>query len=255
MNPFFDISSENEIPENTHQLNNLGQRRIYASFGKRIRGDWGETTNFESNHIYTEVSSKDYDRQFVSKLLNIRPSYRIDEFINHHYKHFLSTNSEDTESFLKHMRYEILPILKKLTDKDSYIELFEIWLKNQNTKPKEKRQTQKINNTINIGTANAPIQIQQNTDYSTQTHSNQISKDQITEFLEILRKDIREIDVKIREDFFREMEYATIQLTRNKNIRAQLSSIGELMKEVGIGTFTNLVSAPVFEIIRPFLGL
>lgn len=255
MNPFFDIGKQNDLPEEAYQLDNLGTQRIFASFGKRIRGDWGESARYESSHVYTDVTAEDYDHQFVSKLLRTRPSYKIDGLIDHHFNFYLSKHPGDKEEFLVHMRYEILPILKKRGTNEVYAELFDKWIKKQDMKSEEQKQNQTINNTINVGSVNAPVQFQQNSNHSTQTQHNHIEKDQLKEFFEILKKDIDLIDENIRRDFAIEMDYAVSQLERDRDVKPQLLSIGGLMKDVGISTFTNLLAAPIFEVIKPYLGL
>ena len=51
------------------------------------------------------------------------------------------------------------------------------------------------------------------------------------------------------------MDYAIAQLERNKDIKPQLLNIGLLIKDVGISTFSNLLAAPISELIKPYLGL
>jgi hypothetical protein len=254
MNPFFDISTQSDLPDGAHQLENLGSQRIFASFGKRIRGDWGERDHYQSSHVYTDVTAEDYDHQFVSRLLRVKPSYKIDGLIDHHFNFYVSDNAGGKELFLEHMRYEILPLLKKRSTNEAYIELFEKWINNKKMKPEEKN-NQTINNTINVGTVNAPLQFQQNTSHATQVQHNNLQKDQLKDFFEILRDDLQAMDENIRKDFAMEMDYAVAQLERNRDVQPQLTTIGSLMKDVGLGTFTNLLAAPIFEIVKPLLGL
>jgi hypothetical protein len=254
MNPFFDISTQNDLPNGAYQLENLGSQRIFASFGKRIRGDWGESDHYQSSHVYTDVTAEDYDHQFVSRLLRVRPSYKIDGLIDHHFNFYVSGNAEGKELFLEHMRYEILPILKNRSTNEAYVELFEKWINNKKMKPEEKH-NQTINNTINVGTVNAPLQFQQNSNHATQFQHNHLQKDQLKDFFEILRHDLQAMDENIRKDFAMEMDYAVVQLERNRDVQPQLTTIGTMMKDVGLGTFTNLLAAPIFEIVKPLLGL
>ncbi|MCX2585667.1 hypothetical protein [Pedobacter sp. MR22-3] len=255
MNPFFDISAQNGLPDEVYQLENLGSQRIYASFGKRVRGDWGERDQYQSSHIYTDVTAEDYDHQFVSKLLRIRPSYKIDGLINHHFNFYLTNHPGKKEEFIVHMQYEIFQILKKRSTNEAYVELFDKWIKKQSMKSEEQKHGQTVNNTINVGNVNAPLQFQQNSDHSVQTQHNHLQKDQIKDFLEILKRDIQQVDESIRKDFAMEMDYAIVQLGRDRDVMPQLSTIGGLMKDVGIGTFTNLLAAPIFEVVKPYLGL
>jgi hypothetical protein len=257
MNPFFDISTENVVNEvDSFQLKNLGQRRIYASLGKRIRGDWGASDQYESSHFYTDVTTEDYDNQFVSRLLKTRPSYKIDKLINHHLQFYLSLHPDNKEEFLKHMRYEIFPLLKKRSTNSAYVELFEKWINNQNMDSEKHNQAQTINNTINVRNVNAPLQFQQGSDHSVQTqHNHPVSNDELKSFFEILRKDIQQFDEDIRKDFSMEMDYALSQLKQGRDVKTQISNISRLIKDVGIGTFSNLLAAPIFEVVKPLLGL
>ena len=255
MNPFFDISKEKDLPAESHQLRDLGNQRIYASFGKRTRGEWGERGTYQSSNVYTDVTTADYDNQFISKLVRVRPVYEMDKLINHHFNYYISQNPQQKKEFLKHMRYEIFPALRKRTSNEAYIQLFEEWLDNQSPKPNKDTMPNTVNNTINVGNVNAPTQFQQNSDHSVQTQQNHYQKEQIKEAFELLSRDIQNVNEQIRNDFAIEMDYAIAQLEKDKDIKPQLLSIGSLMKDVGINTFANLLAAPVYEFIKPFLGL
>lgn len=255
MNPFFDISTHTELPEGSLQLENLGSRRIWMSLGKRVRGDWGEGNRYERKHIYTDVTAEDYDRQFITKMLRIRPSYDIDRLIDHHFAYYLSNRRENENQFLKHMRYEIYPALKKRDTSGVYTELFDKWLQSKSVHSHDLQSGQTVNNnTINFGNIHAPIQFQQNSSNVVQTQHNHISQEQVREFIDLLRKDIEQVDENIRKDFAMEMNYAVKQLEKGQDAKPQLLSIGGLMKDAGINTFANVLAAPVFEFIKPYLG-
>ena len=51
------------------------------------------------------------------------------------------------------------------------------------------------------------------------------------------------------------MEYASLQMKKDKDIKSQLSNLGSLISEVGLSFFINLVSSGVFEVMKPHLGL
>jgi len=52
-----------------------------------------------------------------------------------------------------------------------------------------------------------------------------------------------------------EMDYALSQLKHGRDVKSQISNISRLIKDVGIGTFSNLLAAPIFEVVKPLLGL
>ncbi|QQL50276.1 hypothetical protein [Mucilaginibacter ginkgonis] len=251
MNSFYDIGTHNKISECSYQLENLGSQRAWASFGKRIRGDWGERDQYETNTIFTDVTAEDYDKQFITRLLRIRPSYKIDGFIDHHLNHFLRNNPGGLDDFIKHMRYEIYPELRK-RGSEAYIDLFGKWLSDKSTAT---HAIQTVNNTINITGNNAPIQFQQNSAHAVQTQNNDISESQIREFLETVRLDLHHIDANLRSDFEIEMNYAVAQLDKGRDAQPQLSRIYGLMRDIGLGTFTNLLASPIYDLIKHFLHL
>ncbi|MES2458891.1 MAG: hypothetical protein V4594_25295 [Bacteroidota bacterium] len=254
MNPFYDISDQKELPADSLQLKNLGTEKVFASIGKTSRDGWGGRSTEWSRHM-TPVNPEDYDSQFVHKLMKSRPIYTMNKVLDHHLQNYCSIHVKGQADFFTHMRYVALPALKKIKNSEVCVNLFEEWLEEKMKSKKPQIPNTVNNNTINIGEANAPLQFQQNSNYSVQTQHNHLQKDQIKDFLEILRKDIQHIDENIRKDFAMEMDYAVVQLERERDIKPQLSTIGSLMKDVGMGTFTNLLAAPVFEILKPYLGL
>jgi len=256
MNPFFDISTDENLSTDLLPLRNLGKQRIFAIVGGRRGSDyWGTSGSSNTTH-YTNVVADDYDNQFVYKLQKWKPVYDINRIMDYHYQHYTSSHQQGQEEFLKHMRYVILPKLKKQKNAEVCIELFEQWL-NQKT-PQKSQQTKPhtVNhNTINVGSVTAPTQFQQNSDHSIQTQHNHYQKEDIKQAFELLEKDIQNVNEQIRKDFAMEMTYAVTQLERDKDIKPQLLNIGTLMKDIGMGTFTNLLAAPIFEFIKPHLGL
>lgn len=253
MNPFFDISQSENLSDEDLQLHNLGSQRIMASIGTPSRNEWGERS-FQTSNFYTPTVAEDYDNLFVYKLNKWKPVYAIEQVVNHHYQFYIKTNPSGHDNFMKHMRYVILPIMKRQKSTDASIELFEEWLDTRAPK-KQTKGSGAVNNTISIGNVNAPLQFQQSSDHAVQTQHNHYLQGQIIEAFELLKKDMSNIDAQIRADFAIEMTYAVTQLEKNKDVRPQLLNIGGLIKDVGIGTFTNLLAAPIFEIIKPLLGL
>lgn len=255
MNPFFDIDVNENLPEDAIALRNLGLQLPWITAGRRGSDFWG-TTGYESKTVYKNTTSEDYDKQFINKLLKWKPVYNIGKVIEHHYQHYCDRHNQDHEEFIKHMRYVIFPVLKKRPNANTVIELFEQWLDQ-----KEKKNDQKLNNytvnnnTINVGNIHAQTQFQQSSDHSVQTQHNSPTKAVMDEAFALLRADIQKLDEQIRKDFSMEMDYAVAQLAKDKDIKSQLTNIGNMISQVGIGMFSSLLAAPVFEVIKPHLGL
>lgn len=110
-------------------------------------------------------------------------------------------------------------------------------------------------NIINTGDINAPLQLQQNTQYSQQEQTTTFAQENIKSFFDALKADIVDFESNRKKDFETEISYAEIQLQKGKDVKNQLSNIGELMREIGLGVFTNVVASPIYEIIKPFLSL
>jgi hypothetical protein len=254
MNPFFDISPDQNLSIDALPLYCLGKQRIYATIGRKGSDFWGTSGTASTNH-YIDVVAGDYDNQFVYKLQKWKPVYEIEQLIEHHYQYYITGHTQGHDVFLKHMRYEILSKLKKKNNTEDLCELFEQWLNRKAPKGNEPNRPQTVNNTINVGSVNAPAQFQQNSNHSIQSQHNHYQKEDIKQAFELIEKDIQNVNEQIRKDFAMEMDYAITQLQKDKDIKPQLLNIGALMKAVGMGTFTNLLAAPIFELIKPYLGL
>lgn len=130
MNPFFDISENTELPEDALPLRNLGAQLPWLTVGRRSSDFWG-TDGTSSKTTYRATTSGDYDQQFIRKLLRWKPIYQIDSVLDHHYYHYLNHNQHSQSDFLKHLRYVILPLLKKKPNAEVCVQLFEGWLQTQ----------------------------------------------------------------------------------------------------------------------------
>jgi hypothetical protein len=256
MNPFFDISNDENLPYDEFPLRNLGRQQIFAIIGGRRGSDYWGTSGTASKTTYRDTVPEDYDKQFIYKLQKWKPVYAIDHLIEYHYGYYTGEHQQGHDPFLKNMRYVILPKLKKIKNNEVCVELFEQWLDHKAPKIKEDIKPSIVNyNNIKVGSINAPTQFQQNSDHSIQTQQNHYHKEDFQKLFELLKKDIENVDEKIRKDFAMEMDYAVTQLERDRDIKPQLLNMGALIKTVGMGTFTNLLAAPIFELIKPHLGL
>ncbi|WP_400263118.1 hypothetical protein ACFX5U_08640 [Sphingobacterium sp. SG20118] len=187
--------------------------------------------------------------------MKFTPVYELDRLLDHHYKFYILNLKNENDKFIKHMMYVIVPYLRKVNDGEIRIDLLEKWIEMKIPSVQVPRENSIVNNTIQMGNINAPIQFQQNSNNSVQTQHNQYQLDDIKTFFDLLSKDIQNLDKKIREEFCLEINYASTQLVKDKDIQPQLINIGSLMKEIGLGVFSNLIASPVFEYIRPSLGL
>lgn len=247
MNPFYDISTEKTLHENNLQLCYLGSRRIFAIIGSR---------NGESTNHYTDTTPEDYDNQFATKLKKWKPIYELEKLLEHHYQYYLENNPGKNEVFCKHLEYVVLPRLKKSPDNDTHCKLIEDWLITKKSPSRSTNEKQIVNNnTIQISNIHAPIQFQQNSDNSVQNQTIQFNKEDIKKAFELLSIDIKNMNEQIRADFSMEMNYAMVQLEKGKDIKQPMFNIGLLMKEIGLGVFENLAAAPIFEYLKPILGL
>lgn len=111
------------------------------------------------------------------------------------------------------------------------------------------------NNQITIGNVNAPLQLLQSSNNSTQTQNINYSQENIKEFFSILKTDIIKLTPEQKDDFNSEIEYAVKQQTKGKDVKQQLLNIGGLMKDIGMNVFGNIIASPIFEVIKPLLGL
>ncbi len=126
MNKFYNITDEDTEPINDFQLTNLGIDRRYITVGSYERGDYG-AKKLTSKKIYTKVTSNDYDTEFVNRICKIQPVYNISEFLDYHFTYFLQINN-DKELFFKQIRYVILPLIQKRTNKEVHYELITNWI-------------------------------------------------------------------------------------------------------------------------------
>ena len=113
-------------------------------------------------------------------------------------------------------------------------------------------------NVINIsGVENSAFQFQQGTEGSSQQQHAEISTNDFNKFCELIETDLKsaKITEAIKTEILEELEYAKKQHTRKRPIVEQLKNIGGFIKKIGIGVFTSLAASPLFEIIKPHIGL
>ena len=213
-------------------------------------GDKTEYNKVSANNGYIDIKKaykpaidEDYDMRFREAMYKIKPIFKVPSFLDYQLLRYEGNQSE----FLAQIRYKILPRTKN--GKSAYAEIIEKWLesKEENTKV--------ATYSISTGDVHAPIQIQQNSNYSSQKQQISYNASDVKDFFSILRHDIEKLDVSIREDFEMEMKYALKQLEKENDIKPQLLNIGSLISNVGLPIFTSLTSSGIFEVIKPFLGI
>jgi hypothetical protein len=149
MNPFFDVSDKTDLPGDALALKDLGSQQAWLTVGRRKSDFWG-TSGYDSKTTYRDTTDEDYDQQFVRKLQRWKPIYNISQVIDHHYNFYKANTKHSQNDFLKHMRYVILPILKKKQNSEVCTQLFEEWLNNEAKK-------QSITDSPNPGTINKTV--------------------------------------------------------------------------------------------------
>lgn|GEM_PF-1051298 len=126
MNDFYDISEQRVVEADSMQLENLGDQQILAVIGKTARGGWGER-EYTSKTYYTATKPGDYDELFASRISGIKPPYETENLLEHHFRYYTSRFPENRNKFLQHIRYVILPLLKR-RKLDVYIDFLKEWL-------------------------------------------------------------------------------------------------------------------------------
>lgn len=247
-NEFYLIEDNNDS-DSPLKLNDLGDKRIYLSYGIRVSNYWGEQIN-KTESVNTPVTSEDYDKQFANKLIQIKPPYEINNLIEFHLKFYVDIQKGSKEKFIKQMKYVIVPIIQKRKGKEVYVQLLNEWISQNDN-------TQNINNNgkLSIENINAPTQIQINSPYSTLNQEITYSNQDIIDFFEQIKLEIQNIENEIKDELLIEINTASKNLNKGKNINSRLLTIGSLMKDIGINVFANLAATPIFILIKPYLGL
>lgn len=244
---FYSIA-ENNNSKHKYQLNDLGDTFISAIIGSRTREMWGESKN-SSQTFFRKPTKDDYDRQFANTIRDHRPPYEIEFLLNHHFEFYLKNNPKNKNTFFNHLQYVILPILKTYNNPDVQIELINKWL-NNNMGKKDKE-----NVSLNFGDINSPTQFQINSNSSTQKQTIQYSNEEVSEFLKLMKEDLDNLNSDQRKELAYEIHNTEKNLNKGKDIKNRLLIIGEIIKDIGVGTFTNLLSSPIYEIFKPHIGL
>jgi hypothetical protein len=246
MNEFYSIAGKDVLEENDFQLKDLGEKVVSMSIG-----GFGGSRGSDRKTYYRATTTVDYDRGFATKLSKTNPVYRCSDLIDHHLSYYVNRNRGDKGKFVQQMKYVVLPILEKRSGRETSIAFLKDWIEENEMTKKNKEGS--VN--VNVGNVNAPFQLQAGSPNSKQNQTVKYENDQVLELFQLLKSDIDKLDVDIREDFEIEISSAVRQLEKGKDVSIRLITIGLLIKDVGVGTLTNLIASPVYEVMKPYLGL
>lgn len=127
MNDFYDIVVNNSNRINPLQLSNLGNKfnNLTIIFPNSRSS---ENENNSSSKYYRSIVSDDYDNLFTHRILKTSPPYEIEKFIDYHFDYFSKKFPEKSETFMKHIKYTILPKVKSNKNSEILIELINDWI-------------------------------------------------------------------------------------------------------------------------------
>ena len=158
MNEFYFIAPEKQTLEHPYQLPNLGKQRPIMTIGRRESYYW-DSPAVASETFYRDTTPEDYDFSFAYKLTSIKPAYDTSAFINYHLSYYVTERKGEKNTFVKHIKYVIAPVIKKQKGKEVYLELITEWIEENGFTEKRNQQLVSI---FQTGDINAPTQFQQN---------------------------------------------------------------------------------------------
>jgi hypothetical protein len=147
MNPFYAISKEGkevnefEIP---YFDDVMSQNQINPTGG-----------SIQINKVFKIATDREYDIKFRKVMYSLKPIYKVPLFSDYHLERYLGNPTE----FLSQINYTILPLVDRGSRK-SCAKIIQDWLNVKNPKSESKSYT------ISTGDINAPLQIQQDSNYS-----------------------------------------------------------------------------------------
>lgn len=105
-------------PKNVFDLENYGDQTAAYIIGSR---------SGTSKTLYRDVTEDDYDNGFAHRIIETKPAYEVDKFLDYHFDFYVNNGGSEA-TFIKHMKYVIIPILKKRENSGVQIELISTWL-------------------------------------------------------------------------------------------------------------------------------
>jgi len=263
MNPFYDIAKEGEA-QSAYQLENMGKQKEFIRIGKsRRRSDyWGDTSDFwgrgsqtESKAYYSEVTLEDYDRLMARHIVQTKPAYDVEALLDHHAGYFTASGAGTLALFIKHIKFVVLPFIEKHYNKENqkreYVAIVNEWLQQ-----KENTMTAKQEGSIHISIGDhANAQVQVNSEQSHQYQKTGLDKDGVLQFFALLTEAIKGNTEQVAGNIRYEVEAATNDVNAGRPIATRLHAIGGFLKSLGGNVLANVAAAPIFEVVKPYLGL
>jgi hypothetical protein len=119
-------------PDESHEfdLENLGEE-VYRTFSPITSCGDGSMTGGEE--VHSPVTSEDYDKQAFDRLTALEPVYRIPNFLNYHWERYVERLPEQTEVFVKHIEFVLLPMFRSSV-REEYPALIGEWVKSTKKK-------------------------------------------------------------------------------------------------------------------------
>ncbi len=138
MNEFYSIANENTSPKDEYQLQNLGkERETISAFSRGSRNSY-EGREPKRWSISEKVKKEDYDGLFAFKLTQVRPPYEINKTIEYHLSYYIN-NGGDKETFIKQLKYVIVPYFKQHKYSTVHLELLNEWIEENETNNKKRQ--------------------------------------------------------------------------------------------------------------------
>ena len=110
------ISHEYELLEYTQP--------VFRGMGISIHDEKGRTL-YDDGIFQSKATEEDYDKLFIKKICKHKPVYEIEKILDFHYNFYTENENGSKDTFIKHLKYIILPQIKT---KETQYQLVEIWI-------------------------------------------------------------------------------------------------------------------------------
>lgn len=256
---FYSVAEEGQEPKDEFQLKHMGERRSWLSFGKnKSRNNYGDiesnwhTLPDDAKRIYKSIDQGSYDLQFIEKMLKIRPVYNIVKLVEYHLSYHTSIGG-DRRTFYFHVKYEILGHIQKWGVLSLQAEVLKDWL--QHTFANSNFPNAPIMHSININNNQGPVQLQIDSDNSTQNINSGASLEELKMFLLQLKNITESLTKEQSQALVPEINSALMDINSNKQVEpSTLSKIGGLLKDIGVNVVANLIATPIPDAISSLFG-
>jgi len=140
INKFYSLYNRDSQNKSEYDIRELADK-THRGYEVAFIDGYGNMTGGGS--MSTKTTTKDYDDKFYKKLIDIAPAYNVSELLDHHFYNFKIKNKQ-SDLFLRHIQYVILPRLSKHYKKE-YYEITHEWL-TKNNKQMLRKQLEEKNN-------------------------------------------------------------------------------------------------------------